>query len=82
LSPKDFNIATGLMLACPITSQVKGGSFEVPLPRGARVQGVVLADHIRSVDWIARKAEFHSEAGQNVMDEVIGRVEAILAIDC
>jgi len=82
LSPKEFNIRTGLMLACPITNQVKGSPFEVPLPRGIRVTGAVLSDHIRSVDWIARNAEFHSEATEEVMCEVLGRIEAILAIDC
>lgn len=82
LSPKEFNIATGLMLACPVTNQVKGGSFEVPLPRGTKVTGVVLSDHIRSVDWIARNAEYHSQATEEVMGEVLGRIEAILGIDC
>jgi mRNA interferase MazF len=82
LSPKNFNIATGLMLACPITNQLKGGSFEVQLPRGVRVTGAVLSDHVRSVDWIARNAEYHSDANEEVMCEVLGRIEAILAIDC
>jgi mRNA interferase MazF len=82
LSPKEFNIATGLMFACPITNQVKGGSFEVQLPRGAKITGVVLSDHVRSVDWIARNAEFHSEATEEIMCEVLGRIEAILSIDC
>ena len=82
LSPKEFNIATGLMLACPITSKLKGSSFEVLLPRGVKIDGVVLSDHIRSVDWIARNAEFHSEATEELMAEVLGRIEAILAIEC
>ena len=82
LSHKDFNIATGLILACPITNQIKGGSFEVPLPRGTRITGVVLSDQIRSLDWIARNADFHSKATNEVMWEVLGRIEAILNIDC
>ena len=67
------------MYACPITNQVKGGSFEVPLPRGVKVTGVILCDHMRSVDWIARRAEFHSEVSEDVVSEVLGRIEAILA---
>ena len=82
LSPKEFNIATGLMLACPITSQVKGSPFEVALPRGTKISGVILSDHIRSVDWIARNADFHSEVTEDIICEVLGRLEAILAIDC
>jgi mRNA-degrading endonuclease toxin of MazEF toxin-antitoxin module len=43
--------------------------------------GVVLADHLRSVDWIARGARFHGRAAQEVVDEVLGRIEAILFRD-
>ena len=81
LSPKEFNVATGLMYACPITNQVKGGSFEVRLPRGSRITGVALADHMRSVDWIARRAEFHAETTEDLLQEVLGRIGAILMID-
>jgi mRNA interferase MazF len=79
LSPRSFNVATGLILTCPITNQVKGGSFEVPVPRGSKLSGVVLSDHVRSVDWLARRAEFHSKAGDEVVEEVIARVAAILS---
>ena len=80
LSPQQFNIATGLAFACPATNQVKGGPFEVPIPRGARVNGVILSDHLRSLDWIARNAEFHSRADEQTVLEVLARVEAILQI--
>lgn len=78
LSPRTFNIATGLMFACPVTSQAKGSSFEVPIPRGATVTGVVLSDQLRSLDWIARNAEFRGTAPPSVFDEVIARIEAVL----
>jgi mRNA interferase MazF len=81
LSGQEFNIATGLAFVCPITSQGKGSPFEVPLPCGTKVGGFVLSDHIRSLDWIARKAEFQSKASADLMREVLGRIEAILAIE-
>jgi len=81
LSPRTFNIATGLALVCPVTSQVKGSPFEVSIPQGAGVSGVVLSDHLRSLDWIERKAEFRSHAPASVAEEVIARVRAILALD-
>lgn len=81
LSPQDFNIATGLAVVCPITNQGKGSSFEVTLPRGAGITGYVLTDQFRSLDWIARKAEFHSKANEATMWEVLGRIEAILCLD-
>lgn len=81
LSPKKFNIATGLALVCPVTNQIKGSPWEVPLPRGVGVTGAVLSDHVRSVDWIARKATFRSEATDEIMCEVLGRLEAVLGIE-
>jgi mRNA interferase MazF len=44
LSPASYNGRPGLALTCPITSQVKGYPFEVALPPGLPVSGVVLAD--------------------------------------
>ncbi|MFO1060901.1 MAG: type II toxin-antitoxin system PemK/MazF family toxin [Dongiaceae bacterium] len=80
LSPLAYNIASGLALACPVTSQVKGGPFEVPIPRGAMIAGVVLSDHVRSIDWLARKASFHSVAPRDVVLEVLARIEALLQL--
>ena len=56
LSPRSYNEPAGLMVACPITSKIKGYPFEVPLPLGGSVDGVVLADQVRSWDWRARRA--------------------------
>ncbi len=56
LSPETYNRKTGLAVLCPITSQVKGYPFEVGLPVGFVVKGVVLADQVKSLDWRARKA--------------------------
>ena len=81
LSAKDFNIATGLMFVCPITNQGKGSSFEVPLPRGAGITGFVLSDQMRSLDWITREAEYAAQVTEDVMCEVLGRIEAILSIE-
>lgn len=78
LSPRAFNIATSLAFVCPLTSRVKNSPFEVPLPQGSRLGGVVLADHVRSLDWIERKAEFHSKASEDLLEEVVARISAVL----
>src|SRR3954471_14030479 len=57
LSPASYNGKVGLALLCPITSQIKGYPFEVRLPDGLPVAGVVLADQIKALDWRARHAE-------------------------
>jgi len=46
------------------------------------MKGVVLTNQFRTIDWIVRNAQFHSKANQELMWEVIGRIEAILSIDC
>src|SRR4030042_7048560 len=58
LSPHAYNAKVGLALLCPITSQIKGYPFEVAVPGGLPVSGVVLADHVRSLDWRVRNAEW------------------------
>ncbi len=57
LSPATYNGKVGLALFCPITSQVKGYPFEVALPEGLSISGVILADQVKSLDWRAREAE-------------------------
>ena len=78
LSPRDYAIASGLAFLCPVTTQVKGGPFEVPLTAVSAIKGAVLADHLRSFDWIALNAQFHSRAPDGVVHEVKARIAAIL----
>lgn len=80
LSPREFNIGTGLAVACPLTSTRTGGRFEVALPRGAKLKGVVLAHHFRTIDWLVRDVKFHSKASQELLLEVLARIESILSI--
>jgi mRNA interferase MazF len=58
LSPAAYNGKVGLAMLCPITNQIKGYPFEVLIPAGLTVGGVILADQVKSLDWRARKAEF------------------------
>jgi mRNA interferase MazF len=74
LSPDAYNRKTGLFLACPVTSKVKGYPFEVSLPNGLAVGGVILADQIKSLDWKVRKAEFASRTSDDVIEDVISLI--------
>jgi mRNA interferase MazF len=78
LSRRDFNIATGLAAVCPLTNTRTTSRFEVSVPRGTKLTGVILSHQFRTVDWIARNAQFHSKANEDLMHEVLGRIEAIL----
>ena len=78
LSPEAYNRTTGLFLACPVTSKVKGYPFEVSLPAGLPVSGVILADQIKSLDWKVRKAEFATETSTTVIREVLALVLSLI----
>jgi len=78
ISPRSYNAAAGLALFCPITSRVKGYPFEVLLPRGGPIEGVVLADQVKSLDWRARKARRIGLAPTAVMDETRAKVQTLL----
>lgn len=57
LSPGAYNSKVGLAILCPITSRIKGYPFEVPIPAGLPVSGVILSDQLKSLDWRVREAE-------------------------
>lgn len=80
LSPAAYNRRANLVLVCPITNQAKGYPFEVALPEGSRISGVVLADHIKSADWAARRAQFADKAPAEVVAEVSAKLRPLLSI--
>lgn len=80
LSPRTYNAKARLAVACPITSQVKGYPFEVPLAADGTIVGVVLADHIKNLDWQARKVTFETKAPADVLTEVRERLRALLGL--
>ena len=78
LSPAGYNGKVGLALCCPITSQVKGYPFEVLLPEGLEVSGVVLSDQMKTLDWRARRAEFICELPDPTVMEVLAKSRTLL----
>lgn len=78
LSPASYNSKTSLAIVCPVTSHVKGYPFEVELPRGAKLQGAVLSDHLKSLDWRQRHAERAGKAPETVLAQVRARLELLL----
>ena len=78
LSPKSYNQLIGLALVCPITSREKGYPFEVKLPDGLPVAGVILADHLKSQDWQARRAERIGRLDEVTLTAVLQRAGCLL----
>lgn len=78
VSPRSYNGKVGLGLFCPITSRAKGYPFEVALPEELGVQGVVLADQVKSLDWRVRRAELAARLPEDTCAEVVGKLATLL----
>lgn len=78
LSPKLYNQRSGLALVCPMTNQTKGYPFEVAVPSDRGISGVILADHVNSVDWRARRAEKLARCPKEVLNDVLARLAPLL----
>lgn len=74
LSHTRYNEKTGLAVFCPITSRVKGYPFELAVPAGVPVSGVVLCDHVRSQDWKERNWRPICKAPAPWVQEVTARM--------
>ncbi len=76
LTPAVYNVKTGLMLCRPMTTQIKGYPFEVLL--ASQSSNVVLADHVKSLDWRAWKAKRKSRISDAELAEVRGKLRALI----
>ena len=80
LSHRVYNAKARLAIACPITTHAKGYPFEVALPAEGKVTGVVLSDHVKSLDWNARRVEFAETAPVDVVTDVREKLRVVLGL--
>lgn len=79
ISPRPYNEVTSLGIFCPITSQVKGYPFEVLIPEGLAVSGVILCDQIKSLDWRVRNATYLCELPGATVADVLAKLKALVS---
>ena len=79
ISPAIYNGRTGLMVCCPMTTQIKGYPFEVPIDADG-VTSAVLADQVKSLDWKVRRARQKGSVPADVMAHVHAKIKALLLI--
>ena len=79
LSPAAYNGKKGLMLYCPMSTQIKGHPFEVQTQTSEKL-GVVLSDQVKSLDWRVRKAKKKGSVSEEVLLEVRAKIKALLQI--
>jgi len=80
LTTMAYHQRSRLAIVCPITSRERGWSTEVKLPPGLPIEGVVLVDHVRSVDREARKLDIVGMAPPEVLDEIDARLAPLLRL--
>ncbi len=80
LTTMAYHQRSRLAIVCPITSRERGWPMEVKLPPGLPIEGVVLVDHVRSVDREARKLEVVGVAPPEVLDEIDARLAPLLSL--
>ena len=78
ISSWDFNRKKNLAVLCPITKTKRGGPFEVEIPNGLDVYGVVRADQVKSFDWRARRAKLLCVMPNDTVNIVSQIVETII----
>jgi len=78
LSPRIYNRPSGLALLCPITSKAKGYPYEVALPAGHAVTGVILADQVKNLDWRERNAVYLGELPFAVLEDVLEKLLTLI----
>jgi mRNA interferase MazF len=79
VTEQSYNRASGLVVVCPLTSRHKPYPFSLPASVD-KVEGAVLVDHIRSMDWAARKATFHSKADSALLAKARAYLGVLLGI--
>ena len=78
VSPVEYNRKVGLCLLCPVTSRIKGYPFEVLPPKGHLLQGAILADQLKSLDWRARDAQYFCELEPDTVSKVLSTAALLL----
>lgn len=80
LTTLSYHRRSRLAVVCPITSKTKGWPMEVMLPQGLPIEGVVLVDHVKSIDREARKMEIVGQAPHEVLSEIDARLAPLLSL--
>lgn len=65
-------------LFMPITSQVKGYPFEVMIDE-KEIQGAILCDQMRSLDWKSRKAKFVMQISSFILNDALAKFQILIS---
>jgi len=78
VSHSAFNKKLGFVFVCPISNTKRKNPFYVAIPKEKKVAGVIMADQLRSLDYKARKTSLISKCPEDLLQEVLMRVDPII----
>lgn len=73
-----FNRHTGLALVCPLTNTDRRFPFHVAVLDDPEVQGFVMVEQVKSIDFRARDAKRIGRASESLLDEVLAILDACI----
>jgi mRNA interferase MazF len=73
-----FNEKTGLAFVCPITNTDRKYPFHLQIPKNCKVSGFIMAEQMKSVDYVARKIKYVQKAPEEIIDEVLSILDVCL----
>ena len=73
-----FNEHTGLAIVCPITNTDRNFPFHVKVADQSSITGYVMVEQVKSVDFVSRKVRFVKKAPSDVLNEVLGILDACI----
>jgi mRNA interferase MazF len=76
ISKTEFNRRTGFAIVCPITRTERKFPFHIRIEGGAAVDGFVMVEQVKSIDFNSRGAKRIGGASDAVLEEALGLLDA------
>lgn len=73
-----FNQHTGLAIVCPITNTNRNFPFHVTVPKGSSLKGFIMVEQVKSVDFKKRKIKYVEKSSEDILNEVLGILDACI----
>lgn len=73
-----FNSSTGMAIVCPITNTDRDFPFHVPIPKTSKLNGFVMVEQVKSVDFLARRVKRIEPLNEELLSEVLSVLDACI----
>ena len=76
-----FNKHTNLAIVCPVTSSDQRMPFHLPVTESLRINGFVMVEQVRAIDYRARRARFIHRASPELLNDTLSILDAFVRSD-